>query len=301
MNRQIFWIASYPKSGNTLVRSIIISLFFTKDGLFTLDKSINIKQFDNTYHIQRNKNIFYKDYNKLNFIPTLYKYMNQLQTKKALGLKEDFMFLKTHSGMFKIAENQFTYKNNTRGIIYIVRDPRDISVSWSRHSNISIQKSIDFMTNDTAVQYWMEPPKSGEIFNNKNRPRTLLSSWEKHVRSWTTLDWDIPILILRFEDLVYEKEKVIKKLINFFEKNYGFKFKKVNEKIKNILKSTDFKKLKKEEKENGFVESVNNREFFSVGKKDQWKNKLNNNQIMQIENKFYKEMKYFSYKLRVEI
>ena len=157
------------------------------------------------------------------------------------------------------------------------------------------------MTNDTAVQYWMEPPKSGEIFNNKNRPRTLLSSWEKHVRSWTTLDWDIPILILRFEDLVYEKEKVIKKLINFFEKNYGFKFKKVNEKIKNILKSTDFKKLKKEEKENGFVESVNNREFFSVGKKDQWKNKLNNNQIMQIENKFYKEMKYFSYKLRVEI
>ena len=30
----IIWVASYPKSGNTWVRSIISSLIYTKDGIF---------------------------------------------------------------------------------------------------------------------------------------------------------------------------------------------------------------------------------------------------------------------------
>ena len=34
MSNHIFWVASYPKSGNTLLRSILISLFFTSDGIF---------------------------------------------------------------------------------------------------------------------------------------------------------------------------------------------------------------------------------------------------------------------------
>ena len=34
MNKRIFWIASYPKSGNTWMRAIVSSLFFTKNGVF---------------------------------------------------------------------------------------------------------------------------------------------------------------------------------------------------------------------------------------------------------------------------
>ena len=32
-----------------------------------------------------------------------------------------------------------------------------------------------------------------------------MSSWEKNVLSWTSLKWDVPILILKYEDLVYDK------------------------------------------------------------------------------------------------
>ena len=32
MSKHIFWISSYPKSGNTLVRAIISALFFSKNG-----------------------------------------------------------------------------------------------------------------------------------------------------------------------------------------------------------------------------------------------------------------------------
>ena len=38
MSKHIFWISSYPKSGNTLVRAIICALFFSKDGKFQLNQ-----------------------------------------------------------------------------------------------------------------------------------------------------------------------------------------------------------------------------------------------------------------------
>ena len=34
MTKHIFWLASYPKSGNTLLRAILSSLFFTENGVF---------------------------------------------------------------------------------------------------------------------------------------------------------------------------------------------------------------------------------------------------------------------------
>ena len=43
----IIWLASYPKSGNTLVRSLLSSYFFSKDGIFNFELIKNIKQKNN--------------------------------------------------------------------------------------------------------------------------------------------------------------------------------------------------------------------------------------------------------------
>ena len=301
MDNQIFWIASFPKSGNTLIRSILSSIFFTEDGVFSFDKLANIDQFEKTELVEKNKKIFGNDIGSLNNTTLFYKYLLKLQTKESLGLKGDFMFLKTHSGLFEIDDNAFTNEDFTRGIIYIVRDPRDVCVSWSKHLNISIDKSIEYLTNDLSVGVWVEPKSKKNIFNDKNRPRTLYSSWEKHVLSWTSHNWKTPIKIIKFEDLVYNKINVLREIIVFFEENYNFKFSNIEKKIENILITTDFKKLKNEELNKGFFESTGNADFFSVGKKDQWKKKLNKAQIQKIESKLGNLMKKFDYKLAVEI
>tara|TARA_A100001011_G_scaffold400141_1_gene512657 strand:- start:3581 stop:4492 length:912 start_codon:yes stop_codon:yes gene_type:complete len=297
MDKQIFWLSSYPKSGNTLLRSILIGLFFTKEGKFSLEMAKNIGQFDITIHAENNKHLFQEDYKKIGDIRVLYKYLNKLQSKKALGFNQDFIFLKTHSGLFEINKSPFTSKQNTRGIIYVVRDPRDVCISYSKHSGISINKCIKFMTNDTSTGYWMESRKKDKIFSDINRPKSLLGSWEKHVLSWTSIDWGIPSLILRFEDLVYEKEKTINKIINFFEKNYNFKFHDKEKRINNVLLSTSFNKLKMEEEEKGFAEATKYNKFFSVGQKDQWKKKLNKEQLIKIEEKFGEVMIKFKYNI----
>ena len=62
MNKKIFWIASYPKSGNTWIRAIIASLFFSNDGLFKFELFKNIPITLETMnldinHIKRNMEI----------------------------------------------------------------------------------------------------------------------------------------------------------------------------------------------------------------------------------------------------
>ena len=41
------WLASYPKSGNTLLRSLLAAYFFSQDGKFNFNLIKNIKQFPN--------------------------------------------------------------------------------------------------------------------------------------------------------------------------------------------------------------------------------------------------------------
>ena len=45
-NKGIVWIASYPKSGNTWIRSIITSMLYTKDGKFNFEPIKKIDQFE---------------------------------------------------------------------------------------------------------------------------------------------------------------------------------------------------------------------------------------------------------------
>ena len=63
MSKHIFWITSYPKSGNTLLRAIISSLFFTNDGKFNfnLNDVMNGKKVMNGGH---EYTFNHKNYNK---------------------------------------------------------------------------------------------------------------------------------------------------------------------------------------------------------------------------------------------
>ena len=51
MSKHIFWIASYPKSGNTLLRAILSSLFFSKDGTFSFELIKTIQGLENKWRL----------------------------------------------------------------------------------------------------------------------------------------------------------------------------------------------------------------------------------------------------------
>lgn len=293
MSKHIFWLASYPKSGNTLLRIILTSLFFTENGVFNLKLLEAIRQFESTYNVYKIKDYIGKDIYKLNDLSIFYKYLLKMQEKKYLNFKEDFKFFKTHSGNFNINNNFFTSEENIRGVIYVIRDPRDVCISWANHTGQTYEQSIDFMINESQTIQWTKG--NNNLFNDYNIPNSFLSSWDKHVISWTSNNWRFPFLIIRFEDMVYKKEETIRIIANFFTDKYGFKFHNLDDKILNILKTTSFKNLEKEELKDGFAEAPRGKKFFKTGTQKQWLKKLNKNQIFKLEEKFKIVMNKFNY------
>ena len=297
MSKHIFWIASYPKSGNTLVRSILSSLFFSDTGIFNFDLLKKIVSFEELSRLTkcyntRAENINTKNWKEKNIL--IFQNLKEIQKKINLDFSEDFAFFKTHFNGKNFDNQSFFIEEYLRGIIYIYRDPRDVCISWARHSSLSNNESIDFMLNKSASISWIGKEKFKEY---KSDIPVYLSSWEKHVRSWIDFKYSCPFLLLNYEELVYKKREAINKLIDFFEKNFKIKVINKDIKINNILSSTSFNNLQKLENLHGFNESIKENKFFAVGQKNQWKSELEQNQIKIIEHEFGLIMKKLKYKV----
>tara|TARA_B100001063_G_C16709782_1_gene527371 strand:+ start:232 stop:1119 length:888 start_codon:yes stop_codon:yes gene_type:complete len=294
MNKHIFWISSYPKSGNTLVRAILLGLFFSEDGKISLENLDHISQFETTRRLNFIKKINKNDFCKLNDLKILSKYWQKIQTNQELQIKKGFGFLKTHSCLVSIKNNFFTSEDITKGYIYIIRDPRDVCISWAKFSNYSIDESIDFMCNSLSILKWQNTSNTSLMPKNIF-PLSLVSSWSEHVKSWTENKMDVAKLIIKYEDLITEKEKTIIQIKDFFSESLNINIGNFGIKLKNLLETTDFKNMQKMESVQGFKEAKSWTNFFREGKKEQWKEILNTEQLLKIEKNFNEYMKKYSY------
>ena len=120
----IIWLASYPKSGNTLLRSMLSAYFFSKDGVYDFPLIKKIKQFP---HGGLFKKLGIDITNEKEVIDNYINVQNAIINKS-----QSIKFFKTHSFLFK----EFTSLENTLGVIYIVRDPRNVILSFSKFMSL---------------------------------------------------------------------------------------------------------------------------------------------------------------------
>ena len=282
----IIWLASYPKSGNTLVRALLSSYFFSKDGIFNFKLIKYIKQFPNAglfenlgINIENDKEVV----------------KNYIKVQESINQKNSIQFLKTHSYLFNIDNNPFTDLNNTLGAIYIVRDPRNVVTSNAHHYNISIEESLLRMT--SSVHYGGDIKSKHEA----DRAKVYLGSWSSNFNSWKSFEPVGKYLLIKYEELISNKEETLLKILKYIHKLKKINFVPDNKKLKNIIESTTFENMKSEEEKSGFSESKTILKtgkkipFFNLGPKNKWENILEPKIIKKIENSFNVEMKELGY------
>ena len=278
----IIWLASYPKSGNTWVRSMLTALIYTNDGKFNFDLLDKIKQFPSQ--------IFFKDLtNRYDDVDEIAK--NWETAQDLINLNKEVKFLKTHHLKCKIGENNFTSQRNTLATIYIVRDPRNLVNSISNHYSKSLEESKKFLM---TPRYLYGFKKNGDV--KKNDIKTLLGTWSQHYNFWKTNNTNY--LLIRYEDLIKDTNSALNKIIVFLKKYINIEVN--DEKINNILNTTNFQYLKNLENEGKFnenaFENINTKKtFFYLGPKNNWKNNLDEKMKKEIENELNKEMSELGY------
>ena len=280
----IIWLASYPKSGNTWLRSILSSLLYSKDGNFDFEQIYKIKQFPTREYFKQ----FTEKYHDVH---ELKKYW--IPAQDLISLQNKIAFLKTHHINCKIDNYAFTNSDNTLATIYIVRDPRNLVKSFTNHYSMDKDKATKFITTPTPSF------ASGHlgIENKNNNIFTLIGCWKDHYISWTLNNKNL--LLVKYENLLINPKKELERIITFLKNYIDFEFN--NEKISNIVETTSFNNLKKIEKEGNFTENAFNKienskvNFFNIGKDNKWENLLDAKIENEIKKKFYKEMKELNY------
>jgi hypothetical protein len=262
------WLASYPKSGNTWVR-IFVHAYRT--GKADINRLGNFGSATSQYAWQSATGW------PLDQLPEGIAYLvrpaalaNLQRIVAAHGIERPF--IKTHSAFVNACDVPQIPLLLTHGAIHLVRDPRDVAVSYAHHFGITYDQAIEDMAN----------PRNGV------RPYNMVEAvtdWSTHTDSWpkcyNTKTW-------RYEDMLDDPRTAFRQILEHLGDEVD------EDRLEQALQMTSLDALQAAEGDKGFTEAKQGR-FFRAGKSGQYKDELTGKQIARIEKAHGDQMKAWGY------
>src|SRR6266576_1460422 len=175
-SRNIVWLASYPKSGNTWIRFLLLNLLYGKQ--------------ESTEHLQTR-------------IPDIH---TRGFTIPSPG--PSVTYVKSHLKM-----DGMPYLDRTWGFIYVVRNPIDVMLSNLSYVYLTYRIPDDPQIRDDVKREYVA--QFIEHRGDPRWLRDGMGSWDEHVESWHANPDQLPALFLRYEDLLADTSSELQRVCDF--------------------------------------------------------------------------------------
>jgi hypothetical protein len=274
--RKIWWLASYPKSGNTWVR-MFVNAYVSG---FPLDINSGFQYTIGDNHLGLFQTVSCRPVNNLTSTEQVYIRPAVLVAAISMSASKH-VCLKTHHSKVKVDDMPLIPPKLSAGGVYIVRDPRDVAISFADHLGENIDTTIKNMN---TVQYVNE--------HVVTKLMHVITTWSMHVDTWIYKNTDVPVKVIKYEDMLINPEREFKRVLQ------ALGFNDIDrDRFKFALKQSSFKNLQKLENNGGFREKGQGDKFFRVGRSGQWREVLTEEQISQIEADHGEVMEKLGYEL----
>lgn len=270
----IVWIASYPKSGNTWLRKFLQA--YVCGPPFRL----------NEYHPRFRGDLQPEDWQGVSRTP-----ITALGTVDHLSLRHAALwnaaqavrgrvYMKTHHALVPQLGVEMIPQALSEGAVYLVRDPRDLAISYAHHFGVDTDTAIVHIACEQNMVFDEAMPV---LFHG-------IGSWSQHVRGWSERDYPLPRLVVRYERMVSAPKTTFRRILKFLG------LRPDAERLAHALEATSFENLQRQEAKRGFTEqSRKNGRFFRKGAPGEWRDALSPEQVARIEATHGPMMRKFGY------
>ena len=260
----IYWLASYPKSGNTWFRSFLHNLVTDADTPAFIDdlRTGQIASSRSWLDEVLGFDSAELDADEVDHLrPAVYRW----------SLRDaQIGYHKIHDAYTHTVDGEpLVSREATRGAIYIVRNPLDVAPSAANHWQLDLDATIARMgRHDMALA------TSRSRLLEQVRQRLL--SWSAHVLSWVDAP-GLPCVVLRYEDMLDQPLDSFTRAAGFLELPQN------RSRIEKAIRFSDFKLLSQQEADKGFRERPPRAaRFFRPGTCGAWRQALGPAQIQRI-------------------
>lgn len=271
---KLVWLAAYPKSGTTWLRAFLHNYILQPEAPHHINQMLALSTGETgAAHYARHDPRPASAYSTEDV-----QRLRPLVHRELTRLHPDLVFVKTHNASLAMHGIPLLTPAVTAGAIYLLRDPRDVAVSYSHHLGVPLDEVIAFMADPDATL----PGDDRKVFER-------LGSWSIHVHYWTRHP-DPRLCVLRYEDLLRDPGQGFARIVSYLG------FPPDAARLDRAVRFSAFGELQAQEQRDGFGERPpHSAAFFRAGLAGAWRNVLSPTQSARIAAQHHQEMRRFGY------
>lgn len=256
MTGRTVWLASYPKSGNTWLRAVLDAARSGAD--VDLGELVGAAVPASRELLEDLLGIPTTDLTSAD-VSALRSAADELYDAAA---PPGPVLRKVHDGLFPGPGGEPVVSvTAARAALYVVRDPRDVAVSFAHHTGMSLAAATALVCTRAAAlaadphRPWHQVPQR-------------IGSWTEHVRSWVD-QTGLPVHVIRYEDALADPVGTFGPAVRFAGIDVD------HHQLTRAVHRASFERLSRQERERGFPERPTvARVFFRQGTAGGWRTEL---------------------------